>query len=80
MTDPQIFESMAALQKLLAEHVEAVLRNHAILLRERSSHYRALALTTYDSIEEQARLEGMGDAFAIAAEMVDVPARLEAVK
>ena len=78
MSDPQIFESLAAVQEMLAGHVEGVLREKAARLRERAAYYRQLALTTYDSVEEQARLEGMGDAFAIAAGMVEA-SRLKVV-
>ena len=70
--DPVIFDSLVTLQAKYEEHATALRRELAAELRKKSSYYRRIALECYSSVEEQARLEGMGDAFAIAADMVDV--------
>lgn len=77
--EEEIREALDLLQSTLTDHVVAVRREYAKTLRQKSTHYRTLALQEYTSVEDQARLDGMGDAFAIAADIVDVKTKLEAV-
>ena len=70
--DPQIFDSLVSLQAHIAYHVKTARHEKALVLRNKAAHYRHLALHEFSSVEEQAFLEGMGDAFAIAADLVDV--------
>lgn len=74
---PQIFSSLAALQDVITDHVKAVRVEQARRFRELSDEHYAKSLHAMDA-SEQAQLEGMGEAFAIAAAMVDVK-MLEAV-